>query len=59
MKQDTCCAKLGKPDERNGMRVCGKPVEYLVDDRTGGQLSGWYHHERGQDHPAVPASYAR
>lgn len=62
MEQETCCAKLGAPGERNGMEVCGKPVEYREFDilsEDWWEISGWYHIEPGQDHHAVPASYAR
>lgn len=54
MKQETCCVKVG-PDSM----PCAEPVEYLTAEQTGSQISGWYHHDRGQDHHAVPASYVR
>lgn len=59
---ETCIAKIGRPDLRNGMRVCGKPTFYaaagdIVDGRRV-PYTGWTHvyPEHDADHGAVPES---
>jgi hypothetical protein len=53
-----CIAKIGEPDEREGMKVCGVPVEYRAESLTV-KHAGWYHVGPSHyDHRAVPKSWA-
>lgn len=58
--QDVCAAKIGQPDEANGMDICGEDVFYLTreeaQERGRGAYSGWYHVDffDGASHGAVP-----
>ena len=62
---EKCVAKLGEPDIKRGMRVCGEPCEYqsaMGFDGAGNRMfSGWYHVDRSltADHHAVPESMIR
>ncbi len=60
-----CVKKLGKPDEKQGMRTCGRPVVYLTQAQAlssgRGEYSGYRHAEEvwDGDHWPVPASWVR
>lgn len=60
-KVETCVAKIGKPDLRNGMLTCGMPVTYVcageVMNGEPAPYTGWRHVYDGEyDHLGVPES---
>lgn len=53
-----CIAKIGEPNEREGMKTCGVPVEYRAASDIV-NYSGWYHvGPSTYDHHAVPKGWA-
>ncbi len=57
-KTQKCIAKVGEPDERKGMRVCGADVHWKNAGEDGAVYSGWAHVDGSiKGHGAVPASY--
>lgn len=46
-----CYAKLGEPDESNGMKVCREPIFFMSPEQAAdaGCFSGWYHQDPNLD----------
>ncbi len=57
-KTQKCIAKIGQPDVRNGMDVCGAETHWKNAGEDGARYTGWYHVDDNinRDHGAVPAS---
>lgn len=58
--KDICAAKLGTPGPQ-GMKVCGKPAEYVSATPPEVPYSGWRHADRTIDanHWPVPKGSLR